>query len=124
MGEALLRFALVGGIRAVAGLIGLWSRRRPFHPPVDITGAGFDSGLVVFTSTECRRCREVLAAAKSTGTPLREVTYELEPGLQERLGVTGVPLTLVVDGSGQVAAQFAGKVGSRKLRRAVTRAGV
>ena len=124
MAEGLLRIVLVVGILVVAALVAVWARRRPYHAPVDITGAGFDPGLVVFTATECRRCREVLAAAKSTGAPLREVTYELEPGLQERLGVTGVPLTLVVDGSGRVSAQFAGLVDSRRLRRALNQAGV
>lgn len=87
------------------------------HPPVVIEGLGFGTGLVVFTSTECVRCKEALAAAKATGLPLREVTYELEPGLLERAGVTGVPLTLVIDVQGQLVSQIAG-VKHRALRKA------
>jgi thioredoxin-like negative regulator of GroEL len=95
-----------------------------YHPPLDLAGASFQSGIVVFTSTECRRCKEVLAVAKATGAPLREVTYELEPALQEQLGVAGVPLTLVIDAKGQRVAQFAGPVRPQRLRRALRRAGI
>jgi thiol:disulfide interchange protein len=61
--------------------------------------------------------------AKSVGAPLREVTYELESDLQKRVGVTGVPLTLVIDRSGEVVAQLAGRLRMASLVRAVARAG-
>ncbi len=125
MGDALLRLLLIGGVLAAAAGIAYLSRRRfAVRPKLGRDGVEFAPGLVVFTSTECRRCKVVLAAAKSTGAPLREVTYEIEASLQEKLGVTGVPLTLVVDGAGQPAAQFAGLVRSRTLSRALHRAGL
>ena len=124
MDEALARLLIVAGVIAVAAGVAFLFRRRAFHPPVDIDGMGLGPGLVVFTSTTCRRCKIVLAAAKSIGAPLREVTYELEGAVQQRAGVTGVPLTLVVDQSGTVVAQYAGLVTARRLRRAVGRAGL
>ena len=125
VGDVLLRLILVGGVLAGAAGIAYVSRRRfSTHARLDLAGVEFAPGLVVFTSTECRRCKVVLAAAKSTGAPLREVTYEIEAGLQERLGVTGVPVTLVVDVAGEPVAQFAGLVGSRALRRALNQAGL
>lgn len=125
MGDTLLRLLLVGGVFAGAAGIAYLSRRRfSMHPELDLDGVEFSSGLVVFTSTECRRCRVVLAAAKSTGAPLREVTYEIEANLQEQLGVTGVPLTLVIDRAGKPVAQFAGLVSSRTLGRALHQAGL
>lgn len=123
MAETLLRIGLIALVVALAGLLGYLARRRPSHPPIDVAGAGFGPGLVVFTSTTCRRCTDVLAAAKATGAPLREVTHEIEAALQEQLGVSGVPLTLVINGAGEVAGQFAGLVTESRLRRALRRAG-
>lgn len=125
MGDILVRVVLVCGVLAVAAAVAYLARGRfSTHPELDLTGVEFAPGLVVFTSTACRRCKVVLAAAKATGAPLREVTYEIEAGLQERLGVTGVPLTLVIDTAGQPVAQYAGLVGSRSLRRALHQAGL
>lgn len=121
----MLRALLIVAVLLVAAAVAYLARRSGvYHPRLDISGFGFEPGLVIFTSTACPRCKIVLATAKSTGAPLREVTFELESRLQERLGVTGVPLTLVVDRSGAVAAQFAGLVGSRRLRRAIAAAGL
>ena len=125
MGDVLLRLLLVvGALAGASGIAYLSHRRFSTHAELDLTGVEFAPGLVVFTSTQCRRCKVVLAAAKSTGAPLREVTYEIEAGLQERLGITGVPVTVVVDGAGEPVAQFAGLVGSRRLLRALKRAGL
>lgn len=119
-----LRLALILGVVAIAAAVAAVARRRvSYHPRLDIEGTGFAPGLVIFTSTECRRCKVVLAEAKATGAPLREVTYEIEAALHEQLGVTGVPLTLVVDPTGRLSAQFAGLVGRGRLRRALTRSG-
>ena len=118
MAELAWRIGLVLLVVAIAAGVAMMGRRRAYHPPVDIAGLGLPPGLVVFTSTTCRRCKEVLAAAKSLEVPLREVTYELEPDLQERVGVTGVPLTLVVDAEGALKTQIAGAASARRLRRA------
>ncbi len=124
MDETLGRLLLIAAVVVGAAVVALLFRRRPVHPPVDISGTDLGPGLVVFTSTECQRCKVVLAAAKSVDAPLREVTYELEPGLQERVGVAGVPLTIVVDNTGAVVAQYAGLVSAGRLRRAVAGAGL
>ena len=124
MSDSLVRLALILAVGLVAAGIGFLSRRKvTYHPPVDISGLDLPAGLVIFTSTECVRCRELLVAAKSLDVPLREVTYELEASLQERAGVVGVPLTLVIDRSGLLVEQMAGVVGIRALRRAAARAG-
>lgn len=124
MGDVVVRVLLVLIVASVAGGVSLWFRRNAvYHPSVDVAGLGLPPGLVVFTSTECRRCKQVLAAARVIDVPLREVTYELEPELQERAGVVGVPLALVIDDSGRLIDQFAGVVRPGTLRRAVARAG-
>lgn len=120
MNETLLRLLLITALIVVAaGLAWLARRKLSHHPPVDIGGIEFDPGLVVFTSTACGRCREVMTAAKATGAPMREVTFELEPDLQQQVGVVGVPLTLVIDHAGNVSRQFAGLVNRWQLRRAL-----
>ncbi len=112
---------VVVGLAAVVAVVS--QRNTSFHPRVEADGLGLPPGLVVFTSTACKRCKDVLAIARSIDVPLREVTYEIEAELQEQAGVTGVPLTLVIDQSGEAVAQFAGKVSERGLRRAVANAG-
>jgi hypothetical protein len=122
--DAAVRLLVVAAVALIAAGVAVLARRKAiYHPPVDIAGLGLPAGLVVFTSTQCTRCKEVLAAAKSVNVPLREVTYELEPNLQERAGVVGVPLTLAIDESGNLVGQMAGVVGARSLRRAAARAG-
>jgi hypothetical protein len=125
MSDIAIRLGLIVAVIAVAAGGGVVARKKLVgHPPVHIDRAGFDPGLVVFTSTECSRCKAVIAAAKATGAPLREVTYELERSLQEQVGVVGVPLTLVIDRRGRLRSQYAGSVGESKLRRALDRAGL
>ncbi len=114
---------VVAVILTALGISYLSRRTSTYHPLLDVTDLGLPPGLVVFTSTDCSRCKEALAVARSVDAPLREVTYELESELQERAGVTGVPLTLVIDLSGRSVAQFAGRLHPRNLRRAVGRAG-
>lgn len=118
--RVLLILVLLGVAAAAAGAA---RRLRPHHPPLDIVGLGLPPGVVVFTSTDCPRCKPVLVAARASGAPTREVTYELEGDLQRRAGVVGVPLTIVVDHGGNIVAQLPGAVSSGRLRRAVARAG-
>ncbi len=49
----------------------------------------------------------------------REVTWELEGRLMERVGITAVPLAVFRDDTGATVAQIAGVPGRRRLRRAV-----
>ncbi|MDJ0923849.1 MAG: hypothetical protein QNJ77_04735 [Acidimicrobiia bacterium] len=118
------RVLLLLGVAAVAAIAAWWARRtRSYHPPVDVAGLGLPAGIVVFTSTDCPRCKDVLAIARASGAPLREITYELEGDLQRRAGVIGVPLTVILDGSGTPVAQLAGQVRRRSLQRALRQAG-
>ena len=124
MDSTVVRILLVLVVLGLAAAAAAAARRiRPHHPPIDIAGLGLPAGVVVFTSTDCPRCRPVLASARASGAPMREVTYELEGELQRRAGVIGVPLTVVVDRSGQIVAQLAGRVSPSRMRRAVVRAG-
>jgi len=111
-------------ILVAAGAAYLLRRNTTFHPLVDVSGLDLPAGVVVFTSTDCPRCKDALAVAHKVDAPLREVTYEIESDLQERAGVIGVPLTLVIDDSGTAVAQFAGQVSERSLRRALAGAGM
>lgn len=119
--RALVVVVLVGLALLVARLAGRW--QRPIHATPNLEGLELPAGLVVFTSTDCANCRAALAAASDTGVPIREVTYELEPGLFAKAGVEAVPLTVVVSEEGSVAATFAGVPGARGLRRALRVAG-
>lgn len=125
MNDLTLRLLLVGAVVLVAGVAALAARRygAPYHRPIQTAGIDLPPGIVVFTSTECSKCKRVLARAKKVGAPLREVTYELERPLFEAAGIEGVPLTVVVDQSGRVIAQMAGLARIGSLRRAVARAG-
>ena len=124
MGDLAVRVLLVLLLVAIAGGVAFLSRRNAsYHPSIEIRGLDLPPGLVVFSSTDCPRCKKVLAAARQVEAPLREVTYELESELQRRAGVVGVPLTLVIDKSGRLVAQLAGVVRAGTLRRAASRAG-
>lgn len=125
MGNPAVGAVIVAAVILVAVGGGYLLRRNTtFHPLVDVSGLGLPAGLVVFTSTDCHRCKDALAVARRLDAPLREVTYEIESELQERAGVVGVPLTLVVDDSGAAVAQFAGQLNERSLRRALARSGL
>ena len=117
----MVRLVAVVAVVATAGLVALFIRVA-HHPPVSIAGLAFPPGIVIFTSTDCRRCKETLATVKGCGVPVREVTFELEPNLQEEAGIIGVPLTLVIDKSGMAVAQIAGRVRPQTLARAIRRA--
>ena len=106
----------------IARFIGRW--RGPSHPPIDLGGFAERPGVVVFTSTDCSNCKEVLGMVESLDVPLREVTWELEPTVFEDLGVESVPLTAVVNADRQVELLVAGVPRSRSLGAAVRRAGL
>lgn len=105
-----------------ARLIGRW--QRPSHPALDLGDFGPRPGIVLFTSTDCVNCKSARAVVESLRVPVREVTWELEPAVLERLGVEAVPLTVVVDAEGRIELLTAGVPRRRSLQRAATRAGV
>lgn len=122
----LLRLALVAvAILVVIAAVRLAARwQRPVHPSIDLGDLASTPGIVLFTSTDCVSCADARRMVASIGVPVREVTWELEPSLMERVGVDAVPLTAVVDRGGAVAWLGTGVPGERALQGAVRRAGL
>jgi hypothetical protein len=114
----LLVVMVVVAVRVVAR----W--QRPGHPPIELGDLADTPGIVLFTSTDCVSCSSARAIAESLGVPIREVTWELEPSLMERVGVEAVPLTAVVGTARTVAWIGAGVPSERTLRAASRRAGL
>ncbi len=106
----------------VMRLAGRW--QRPSHPPINLGDVGPRPGVVLFTSTDCTNCREALAVVGSLGVEVREITWELEPGVFDSVGVEAVPLVTVVDAVGHTELLAAGVPRRRALRRAAIRAGL
>jgi hypothetical protein len=123
MGDVLVRLLIVAAaVVAVVGLAAVTRRwQRPSHPVIDITGLDLPSGMVVFTSTECTRCKDTIAVLRGLDVPLREVTWELEPQLIEAAGVTAVPLTVFVSREGEVLDQIVGVPRARRRDAAASR---
>ncbi len=124
--STLARLALIAALIVVvvvaARLIANW--QRPSHPPIDLGDFGPRPGLVVFTSTDCSNCKEAMAVVGALGVEVREVAWELEPSVQEAVGVEAVPLTAVVDADGTIEALVTGVPRRRQLERAARRAGL
>lgn len=125
LSDPLVRLVAVAIVVAVAVGFGRWRSRSVGggHPLVDLAGTDLPNGLVIFTSTDCAKCKDAVATLKNVGAPVREVSWELEPAIQQQAAIESVPLTVVRDKRGATVAQFAGVPSSVKLRRAVKRAG-
>lgn len=121
MSDLTIRLIIVAAVVVFVAAVSLLARRlgAPYHAVLDLSGLDLPAGLVMFTSTECENCKKALAVAKATGAPLREITHEIEPGAFEKAGVTGVPLTVVVDAGGTVVDQVGGIPPRRRLLRAL-----
>jgi len=120
-----VRILIVLLVAASALAVAWWLRSRAVRSgdPIDVAGLREGAGVVIFTKDDCPTCVTMLALLETTVAPVRRVRAEDEPQELEARGVTGVPLTVVVDGAGRPIAQFAGVPPSRALRRAVARAG-
>jgi glutaredoxin len=121
MDELALRLFVVVALVVVAVAAARATRawQDPTHPPVDLTGTGLPTGVLVFTSSECVNCKAVRAALEELDVPFREVTWELEPGMFETWGIESVPLVVARDASGATVAQLSGKPSRRRLRSLV-----
>jgi hypothetical protein len=106
----------------LARLAGKW--QRPSHPAVEVSALGSEAGIVLFTSTDCSNCAAARRVAEASGLPIREVTWELEPGRFSAAGVEAVPLTVLVDDRRAATAVFAGVPSGRAIQRAARRAGI
>lgn len=123
MDDVWVRLLLIAGAAAVVLGAAYATRRwqRPGHPRLDLAGAGFDPGVVLFTSTDCTTCKDALAVVKPLDIPLREVTWELEAPMLEKLDVSAVPLTVFVGTDGEIVDQIVGVPRRSRLRRAAAR---
>ena len=65
---------------------------------------GLDPGTYLFTSARCAEC----AVARSQLESFTEISWEGQPDVFNRLGVTAVPSTLVVDSAGVVRTRHVG----------------
>ena len=137
MDRLLIAAAIVAVAVVVAGAV---RRRRPDAPaqvtravPSQLDRADFAQPhanwlVLVFTSTTCGSCADVLAAARTLGAPAREdvavveVEYQAERELHERYGVDAVPLLVIADADGVVRASVFGPVGATELTSALAAA--
>jgi hypothetical protein len=113
---------LVVLVVVVARVVAIW--QRPGHPPIDLGELASSPGIVLFTSSDCVNCAAARAVAQSLGAPIREVTWELEPSVIERVGVEAVPLTAVVGSDGRVEWLGTGIPRKRTLLLAAASAGL
>jgi hypothetical protein len=107
------------GVLGVALIVAYAANRwiGPSHATVDVSGLDLPAGLTVFTSTDCSDCSALMGMLRGVSVPVREVTFELEPGRFEKAGVDGVPLLVAVDDQGRSAGQLAGLPRRRALER-------
>lgn len=126
MNDVVVRVAAVIIVLVLARLVALVLAKflRPKHPDVIVGDEGDRPGIVLFTSTDCSTCKQAIARIRESGLTFREITYDLEPQRFDAWGVTGVPLTVVLDESGDVIDGISGVPKARRIRRAADRAGI
>lgn len=117
---------IVVGVMALALIVALLMRklRRPTHPELRVGDVGDRPGVVLFTSTDCSKCKEVIAMLQAERIPFREVTHDLEPQRFENWDVLAVPLTVVLDVDGDIVGTMPGVPRRRTLIRSVHKAGI
>ncbi len=126
MNDVAARVAAVIIVLGIARVVALLLARflRPKHPDVIVGDEGDRPGIVLFTSTDCSTCKRAISRIRESGLTFREITYDLEPQRFEAWGVTGVPLTVVLDADGGIVDGMSGVPPIRRMRRAVQRAGI
>ncbi len=97
---------------------------RPMHPTIVVGDLGDRPGVVLFSSTDCKTCKETIARLKALSMPFREVTYELESHRFEEWDVVAVPLTVFINADSLPVAVFTGVPSKRTLTAAAGLAGV
>ncbi|MCH7669808.1 MAG: hypothetical protein IIC71_11525 [Acidobacteria bacterium] len=83
---------------------------------VTVDTTALPAGVVLFSSTECPRCKDVATVLRSLAIPLREITWELESGTLDTLGIDAVPLTLLIDKDARVVWQRGGRLSRWSIR--------
>lgn len=126
MNEVLVRLLVVAAVVVVAGAIA-WVLRRyasPPHPDIDVGDVGDRPGVVLFTSTTCPTCKEVIAMYRELRIPYREVTSDLEEQRFDAWGIVAVPVTVIIDADDTVISTFSGLPRKRPLMRALSSASI
>lgn len=80
--------------------------------------------VIVFSSTACSTCAQVIAKAQvlaSTEVEVRDVAYEREPALHRRYGIDSVPTLVVADAEGVVQFATVGPITATDLWMAVAK---
>ena len=124
MTDPALRVAVLAAIVAAA-LVVIWLARRRARnvgPPVDVRELASGPAAVVFTKDDCPTCDETLQRLRALNVRIVQVRAEDRPDEFEARGITAVPVTVVLDESGESRGQFRGLPPSASLRRAVHRA--
>ncbi|MCH7788521.1 MAG: hypothetical protein IH940_03675 [Acidobacteria bacterium] len=120
-------------IASTAFAIAFWANRKrnasPVHPrrehtvPAQLDRLDFTKPsarwlIVVFSSSTCQACAEVLATAASFAGPdvaVQDVEFARDRHLHDRYGIDTVPTTVLVDLDGAVRAHWLGHVDSAEL---------
>ena len=89
---------LFGGVALAVAFVarrGIAFVRHPFG------AQGLEPGVRLFTSETCDACRRARDSLNELGVEFTEFSYEAHPDEFDRLGITGVPSIVIVDGEGQ-----------------------
>jgi len=120
MNDVAVRIAAVIVVLVLARLVALVLAKfmRPKHPDVVAGDEGDRPGIVLFTSTDCSSCKRAISRIRETGLAFREITYDLEPQRFDAWGVSGVPLTVILDAANNIVDAISGVPSLRRVRRA------
>jgi len=126
MTDEVIRLLIVVGVLVVAGLVAVLINavRKPPHPTLVAQPDGDRPGVVLFTSLDCSTCKKTIALLRNQGIAFREITHELEPQRFEAWQVLAVPLTVILDASGEIVDAIAGTPTSRRLARSARAGGI
>jgi hypothetical protein len=102
MDEAAVRLSVVAGVLAAALLTVALLKTRAQGRPEKVNPGDLAPGWYLLASATCLACapaRRALAEALGTGG-FTEINWEHDPETFHDLGITAVPATLIVGGSG------------------------
>jgi hypothetical protein len=91
----------------------------------DVGGASTDWCVVVFSSSTCATCADVVAKASVLASPsvaVHTVDYVARPDLHKKYAVDAVPITVLADRNGSVVRGFVGPVSATDLWAAMAQA--
>lgn len=121
MSEATVRVFIAGAGIAVVVLTALIGhrveRRKAQVSPLDVSG--ISGGITLFSDVGCNNCDLVRAMLEETGHVFQEIGYETDPAAHTKVGITGVPLVVLIDKTGALRGRIAGVPSRRRLQHAL-----